>query len=117
MKRFKIVTLAAVAVLGLGALGGVAVRAGATTSPAPDATTNPAPDAATTLSAPAEAPEADVNTPDADNVQEGDQSTPDTAAEAAGEQAGSEVPGNDGPGGHADEPADPNADHQFEGVE
>jgi hypothetical protein len=36
---------------------------------------------------------------DADNVQQGDQSTPDTAAEAAG----SEQVGNDGPSGHADE--------------
>jgi len=107
MKKFKIVTLAAVAVLGLGALGGAAVRANATTSPTPDA--------ATTLSAPAEAPEADVNAPDADNVQEGDQTTPDTAAEAAGEQEGSEAPGNDGPGGHADAPG--NVDHQFEGEE
>jgi hypothetical protein len=30
---------------------------------------------------------------------------------------GSEAAGNDGPGGHADEPGDPNADHQFEGQE
>jgi len=108
MKRFKIVTLAAVAVLGLGAMGGAAVRANATTSPAPDEAT---------LSAPAEAPEADVNTPDADNVQEGDQTTSDTAAAAAGEKAGSEILGNDGAGGHADEPGNANADHQFEGVE
>lgn len=28
-----------------------------------------------------------------------------------------EVPGDDGPGGHADEPGNPNADHQFEGEE
>jgi hypothetical protein len=27
------------------------------------------------------------------------------------------VPGNDGPGGHADEPANPNADHQATGAE
>jgi cell division septation protein DedD len=36
--------------------------------------------------------------------------------ENAGE-AGSEVPDDDGPGGHADEPGNPNADHQFEGQE
>lgn len=35
--------------------------------------------------------------------------------ETAGE--GSETPGGDGPGGHADEPGNPNADHQNEGVE
>jgi uncharacterized protein HemX len=31
------------------------------------------------------------------------------------EQAGSEVPGDDGPGGHADEPGNPNADNQSQG--
>lgn len=89
---------------------------------------------------------------DHDAVQSGDQSTPDTGAEAAGtetadgaqgtqdaetqdgsqdtetqdgnqasndsgmqESSGSEVAGNDGPGGHADEPGNPNADHQASG--
>jgi hypothetical protein len=33
------------------------------------------------------------------------------------EPAGSEVPNNDGPGGHADEPGNPTADHQFQGEE
>ena len=32
-------------------------------------------------------------------------------------ESGSEAPGNDCPGGHADEPGSPNADHQFEGQE
>ncbi len=40
------------------------------------------------------------------------------ANEAAGsETSGSEAPSNDGPGGHADEPGNPNADNQFEGVQ
>ena len=61
--------------------------------------------------------------PDTDTLQEGDQTTPDTAAEAAGEavepagaaaEAGAEA---DKPGGHQDNPADSNADHQFEGEE
>jgi hypothetical protein len=80
---------------------------------------------------------------DNDQVQSGDQTSPDTAAEAAGtetadgaqgsqdtetqdgaqganasgtqESSGSEAPGNDGPGGHADEPGNPNADHQATG--
>ena len=109
-----------------------------------------------------------VNTPaqestgvDHDQVQSGDQSGPDTAAEAPGtekadglngksdaemqdgpqdkennngaadaetqdgsetggeagsqEASGSEVPGNDGRGGHADEPGNPNANHQASG--
>ena len=57
---------------------------------------------------------------DTDSIQ--NQSGPDTATEQSGseqsssaEQAGSEVVGNDGPGGHADEPGNPNADTQFEG--
>jgi hypothetical protein len=52
---------------------------------------------------------------DGDNVQSGDQSSPDTPGESSGEssgESGSEAPNGDGPGGHADEPGDPNADHQ-----
>jgi len=48
------------------------------------------------------------------DVQQGDQSTPDTAASA--EKAGSETGVSDGPGGHADA-AGSNVDHQFEGNE
>lgn len=33
------------------------------------------------------------------------------------DSANSEVPGDDGPGGHADEPGNPNADHQAQGQE
>jgi hypothetical protein len=75
----------------------------------------------------AKAPAAQVKAPagvnDGDNVQQGDQSTPDTpgagesqsSSESSSESAGSEVPGNDGPGGHADEPGNPGADNQFQG--
>jgi hypothetical protein len=52
------------------------------------------------------------------------QSAPaDTGGETTGEapetsgEAGSETAGNDGPGGHADEPGNANADHQFNGQE
>jgi len=43
----------------------------------------------------------------------------DTEQDEGSEKAesGSEVPGDDGPGGHADEPGNPDADHQFEGQE
>ena len=56
-----------------------------------------------------------------DKVQLADQTTPDSQAEKAGletEKAGSEEPGDQAlpGGGHAD-PADANADHQFDGVE
>ena len=74
--------------------------------------------------------------PDNDQIQSGNQTAPDTATEAPGteaqdsssqgpndtemqdgsqESSGSEVPNNDGPGGHADEPGNPNADHQASG--
>ena len=120
MKRFRIIVIAAVAVLGVAALGGAAVRANAsadvnnTTAQATAGTNNQnGPDGAEA------ADKAEAGQPDTDNVevQEGDQTSPDTAAEAAGEKAGSEVLGNDGPGGHADEPDNANADHEFEGVE
>ena len=48
---------------------------------------------------------------------------PGTEQSAASEQSGAEQPGNetpansDGPGGHADEPGNANADHQFQGQE
>jgi hypothetical protein len=84
--------------------------------------------------APSKAPPAVLKAPasagDGDSIQQGDQSAPDvpgategssessseSSSEPAGE-SGSEVPGNDGPGGHADEPGNPNADHQFDGAE
>src|SRR5437660_11649893 len=65
----------------------------------------------------------------ADTTQQGDQSAPDTGtasesssepagsestSEAASTESSSEVAGaTDGPGGHADEPGNPNADYQF----
>ncbi|MEP7060293.1 MAG: hypothetical protein ABI828_06135 [Actinomycetota bacterium] len=59
--------------------------------------------------------------PDTDNVQQGDQTTPDTTGtsseatgETSGESSGEGAP-SDGPGGHAD-PAG-NVDHQFDGQE
>ena len=48
--------------------------------------------------------------------------TPGTEQSPASEQSSGEAPGsetanNDGPGGHADEPGNANADHQFQGNE
>jgi hypothetical protein len=62
---------------------------------------------------------------DADTVQSGDQTTPDQPGSGASEQPGAEKPeqsgesaaNSDGPGGHADEPGSPIADHQFQGNE
>ena len=99
-------TVAALAALAVG--GASLAGAGSKTSP-------PAPPAAT-------------QPQDGDNVQQGDQASPDTgsATKASGEtpaaaeastESSSEVANNDGPGGHADEPGNPNADHQFQGAE
>jgi len=38
-------------------------------------------------------------------------------AEKGEASEGKEVPGDDGPGGHADEPGNPNANHEFQGKE
>jgi hypothetical protein len=97
--------VAALAVVGTLALGGVAYAANGGQSNSGKA---PA-----TVAEPA-------GGPDTDTIQQGDQTTPDgvagetSSAEKAGE-SGSEVPSNDGPGGHADEPGNPNANHQFQG--
>jgi hypothetical protein len=121
MKKTKIAVIAAVAVLGLGALAGAAVKASAGSAPVKGAAT-PATGIYTAAAA-----EPAASQTDADNVQQGDQTTPDATAasqssaeptEAPGEQASSEsATANDGPGGHADEPANANADHQFQGQE
>jgi hypothetical protein len=103
--RTTVGTLAALSAL---ALGGSAI-AGAANQPSKA----PAPAKA---AAPATAP--------GDNVQ--DTTSPDapgTPSESSGETpagseaGGSETPNNDGPGGHADEPGNPNADNQFQGVQ
>ena len=83
MNKTKIGVIAATAILGLGALGGAAVKANAG-NPVKSAT----PPVAAAVNA---TPEADAGMPDTDNVQQGDQSGPDTPgidqAEAASSQA------------------------------
>jgi hypothetical protein len=135
----KTMTATAAALLSALGVGGIAVaQSGKSASKAPA-------NAAQT----AEAPE-NTTGPDTDNIESGDQTTPDApatasvsskkltkvsskakasqAAEAPGtetpdsgteapEAPGSETPGNDGPGGHADEPGNPNAQHEATGTE
>jgi hypothetical protein len=83
-KRIKQALLAVVA-LGALAFGGATVaQAGSTT------TVEPA---------------VESTAPDKDNIQSGDQTTPDTpTASKAAEAPGETAPNSDGPGGHADEP-------------
>jgi len=48
----------------------------------------------------------------------GNESTASEQQDSTTEQeSGSETPGNDGPGGHADEPGNPNANHEAQGQE
>jgi hypothetical protein len=101
---------AALAALAALAVGGSTLASASSSSKAPakaPALKQQAPPVATT--------ESNGSAADTDTVQ--DQSGPDTTAESGAEPAesGSETPGNDGPGGHADEPANPNADTQQEG--
>lgn len=129
LKRSSI-ALGAAAITALG-VGGIAVaqNGGQAQTPAPQVK-------------PAQVKQAaEPKGPDRDNIRSGDQATPDEkgstseapgteAKEAPGAEAkeapgaeGNEAPGqetkqdSDGPGGHADEPGNPNADHQFQGKE
>lgn len=125
--RFRQPALSAVAVL---LISGAGIAFAANSPSASPASIAPAVEPAATPVEPTPAVEP-VTEPvepagaDTDTLQEGDQTTPDAAAEpaeAAGtetEAAGAEEPGdaNLPGGGHADDPNDPNADHQFEGVE
>jgi hypothetical protein len=124
IKRFK-TSLGVAAGLSALALGGSAIAGAASTAP--------------TKAKPA--PSHEVTTPDTDNIQSGDQTTPDgtskakaktirhgakvgktevsvpenSTSETAGETSGETAPNNDGPGGWADEPGNPNADTQQQG--
>jgi hypothetical protein len=80
--------VAAISAVTAFAIGGAAL-AGAASSPTPA----PAPPAVQVQS----------------DVQQGDQTAPDTGASSESATA------NDGPGGHADDPANPNVDNQFQG--
>ncbi|MDX6285836.1 MAG: hypothetical protein QOG53_1321 [Frankiales bacterium] len=124
-KIHRPLAIAAGLALAAGGLGtGVAFAATGSNAPTKPAVVSTvvtkAPAAVAAPAAPAKAKPAAPT--DADNVQEGDQTTPDTGSEAA-EAPGTEAPEtgtetespSDGPGGHED-PAG-NVDHQFEGTE
>ncbi len=113
LKRFRDPLVAAVGAL-LVAGASVALAAGPTTPAS---------------STPKAAVEQPSGAQDTDTLQQGDQTTSDSPADAAGteatgaeqsaEKAGAEATTTeaDGPGGHADDPNASNVDHQFEGQE
>jgi hypothetical protein len=115
-----LVTVAALAALAVG--GSALAQAGSNQSstPAQPATSKAqAPESTTESNAP------ENSATDTDNVQDEsgkDANEPNDANETsdaneAPEGSGPDVAGDDGPGGHADEPGNPNADHQNEGQE
>jgi hypothetical protein len=107
MKLAPKVASVAVAVLALGGAGiGTAVAAGASAG----------------THAAVRSAQSEPTSPDTDAVQQGDQTSPDSATVAAaqatdnpGEAAESENGPSDGPGGHAD--ASATVQHEFNGVE
>lgn len=135
-EKFRGKTAGATVAALLAALGVGGIAAAQNGSSAPPAQTQ-APSGAQRSPAAGEVPGQESNAPessaaDPDNVQQGDASTAATAGTttpdvptagdtpdtgSAAEAPGSEVPGNDGPTGHADEPGNAAADHQATGVE
>jgi len=102
--RARLLLLGGAGALAAAGLGGYALAAHA-----PTPATIHAVQAAATVPAPATP--ADTDGPNGPKDQQGPDQ-PDPAGEAANEKAGS-----DGPGGHADEPSNPGANHQAEGAE
>jgi hypothetical protein len=128
--RLRQPAISALAALLIGGAGIAFAGNGSSAAPtaaAPTTTLDVVPVVAPTATpvTPAE-PSAEPVGPETDALQQGDQTTPDSPAEQAAEAPGTETetPGVEEPGdenlpggGHADDPNDPNADHQFEGVE
>jgi hypothetical protein len=117
-----------ITVAGLGAAAILAVGLTAGSASATASTGSTAPATGTSVSQLSTVSKA---APDKDNVQHGDQTTPDVPHTASPEKAGTEKAGtekadtekagtekpdaSDGPGGHADAPG--TVDHQFQGQE
>lgn len=137
MNRRLVKTAAGLGAIAAMAFGGVALASGGTTNGTPAPATVPAVDQDNIEDAngnddatepnsteneadeATEGPEAVGGTADTDNLQDengADDATEQDGAEDEGSEP-AEVPGDDGPGGHADEPTNPNADHQYEGAE
>lgn len=118
VKRIKTGAISLVA-LGALALGGSAFAGAVTPAKAPPAAPQSRVDTPDRGGA-ADTPDKGERTSgkDTDKVQnEGGNDAKDSGAEAAGEKPGSEsAPGNDGPGGHADEPGNANANTQQQGT-
>ena len=101
------------------AVGGAALAGAANNSspPAPPAASAPA---ATVQQGDQIAPDttgAAENAPEAPSSEKAGAPEPAESSSESATESAAEVAANDGPGGHADEPGNPNADHQFQGQE
>jgi hypothetical protein len=121
-KRRSLTATVAALVAALG-VGGVAVAQSSGSGSQPATGSPPRASAPAQKVAGQESNAPENSATDRDNVQAGDQTAPDPAGggseneSATGQESGSELPGDDGPGGHADEPGNPNADRQATGAE
>jgi hypothetical protein len=68
------------------------------------------------LSGDTETQDGSQGTKDAETM-DGPEGSNDAETQDGSQESGSEVAGNDGPGGHADEPGNPNANHQATGAQ
>lgn len=103
-----IATVAALAALAIG--GSALAQAGDSNQPGPPAQATQSQESTVESKAP------ENSATDPDNVQFEDEQGEGGAGESDAKES-QETPNDDGPGGHADEPGNPNADHQFEGKE
>jgi hypothetical protein len=112
--RFRHSAEAAVAVL---LISGAGIAFAGNSSPATPVAVAPA--AAPAVAAPAAATTVVSTSTSAAAAEATTETSSDTTTETGTEATGAEEPGdaNLPGGGHADDPSDPNADHQFDGVE
>jgi cytoskeletal protein RodZ len=113
----KSLTTSLAAVIAALGVGGVAMAQNSASTPT---TKSPAPavqstQPSSTTAAP-DTPESPSDKADTGTAGSSDTPTPGDQADSSTESA-SETVNGDGPGGHADEPGNPNADHQFQGQE
>jgi hypothetical protein len=128
-KQGRKVALISAAVAAIGFGGSAMAIAAAATTPSPIAKTVPHKHNRHQAGSSATEPSPGIDT---DNVQSGPQTGPDNGNQSGdleagdgadqpgsetndGQEQGSEVQNNDGPSGHADEPGNPNANHEAGG--
>jgi hypothetical protein len=113
-KLFAGITAVAALAFGGATLAGAA---GNSTTPVPPATSVPGNTAQQGDQTAPDKPGAAENASEAPSTEKAGAPEPAESSVESTTESASEVAGNDGPGGHADEPGNANADHQFQGQE